>query len=42
MAPLAADPTGLSSTVGQLAIAAVLVAALVTGLLALWRQRRRR
>lgn len=42
MVPLAADPTGLSSTVGQLAIAAVLVAALVTGLRALWLQRRRK
>jgi hypothetical protein len=35
----AADPTGLSSTVGQLAIIAVLVAALITGVRALWQRR---
>lgn len=38
----AADPTGLSSPLGQIAIIAVLVAALVTGIRALWLRRRRR
>jgi hypothetical protein len=35
------DPTGLSSTYGQLAIAAVLVAALVVALRAFWHNRKR-
>jgi hypothetical protein len=38
----ASDPTGLSSPVGQIAIIAVLVAALVTGVRALWQRRNRR
>jgi hypothetical protein len=37
----AADPTGLSAPLGQIAIIAVLVAALVTGLRALWLGRRK-
>jgi hypothetical protein len=37
----ATDPTGLSSPVGQLAILAVLVAALVVGVRALWQRRRK-
>jgi hypothetical protein len=40
--PLAADPTGLSSLAGQLAIAAVLVSAIVVGVRALWNLRNRR
>jgi hypothetical protein len=42
MPPLAADPTGLSSFTGQLAIAAVLVSAIVVGVRALWNMRHRR
>jgi hypothetical protein len=38
----AADPTGLSSPIGQIAIIAVLVVALVTGVRALWQRRNRR
>ena len=38
----ATDPTGLSSPVGQIAILAVLVAALVMGVRALWQRRNRR
>jgi hypothetical protein len=38
---LLADPTGLSSPFGQIAVIAVLVAALVTGVRALWQRRRR-
>jgi hypothetical protein len=37
-----ADPTGLSSPIGQIAISAVLVAALVTGVRALWQRRNRK
>jgi hypothetical protein len=38
----ATDPTGLSSPIGQIAIIAVLVAALVTGVRALWQRRNRK
>ncbi|HEX7660293.1 MAG TPA: hypothetical protein VF444_12535 [Pseudonocardiaceae bacterium] len=38
----AADPTGLSSFAGQLAIAAALVAAILVGVRALWNMRNRR
>lgn len=40
--PLATDSTGLSSLAGQLAVAAVLVAAIVVGVRALWNMRNRR
>jgi hypothetical protein len=40
--PDSPDPTGLSSPVGQLAIIAVLAAALVVGLRALWQRRNRK
>ncbi|HVV19689.1 MAG TPA: hypothetical protein VHF06_09655 [Pseudonocardiaceae bacterium] len=39
---VADDPTGLSSWVGQLAIIAVLLAAIVTGVRALWQRRNRK
>jgi hypothetical protein len=35
------DPTGLSSTLGQLAIAAVLASALVVAIRAFWHNRNR-
>jgi hypothetical protein len=38
----ATDPTGLSSPVGRIAIVAVLVVALVTGIRALWQRRNRK
>jgi len=37
----ATDPTGLSSPLGQLVIAAALVAAIVVGLRFFWRNRRK-
>jgi hypothetical protein len=37
-----AGPTGLSTTLGQIAIAAALVLAIVTGIRALWQWHKRR
>jgi hypothetical protein len=39
---IAADPTGLSSPLGQIAILACLVAAIAVGVRAWWQQRNRR
>jgi hypothetical protein len=36
------DPTDLSSSLGQIAIIAVLLAAIMTGVRALWHRRNRR
>jgi hypothetical protein len=36
----AADPTGLASPLGRIAVIAVLVAAIVTGVRALWQRKR--
>lgn len=41
MLPLADDPTGLSSPLGQLLIAAAILAAAVVALRWLWQQRKR-
>jgi hypothetical protein len=39
---LLADPTGLSSTAGQITIISMLLAAIVVGLRVLWQRRDRR